>query len=250
MKQSTAIATLAVSLMICGIVSAADAHANDYWTTERRTACPQNYRTPISLGGTTYYIDYRTITTLEVAETAELIESCPTEPVIAKRVYFYHGYKELQTLYKQYETPLTLLDLKTGPESAIWRLPFPEFTEGRSEIPGGFVEDVSDRVVLDRRSIIRARAYLFQHSNAAGRSDPFLVECGGTQETGAKRRDCEAVYFLELGIILRYSIRQDRRDHPAKHWEIPPAGPIPEPDGLLEVDRRIRNLIGYFTTQP
>lgn len=239
---------LFLSLVLCP----SDTLANDtYWSSERRVSCPPGYRAPITLGQSVLYVDFRMITHLELGGYPAPAEPCPTSPVSVTLIYFYYKYKELALLYKEMDLPLSRLTVEVGTDKSIWRLPFPTFTDKKFAVgDAGFIEDVTDRTLFVSQPTLGRRAYLLQHSSMAERGEPILVICSGNPQGSPPRRDCEADYFIEPGLVIRYVVRQDARDRSARSWQIPPDGPIQEPEGLLEIDRKVRSLIAYFKSSP
>jgi hypothetical protein len=242
------IAGVLAAAVIVYLPSLARAASDDGdWGYKHRQACPPGHRVPISIADVTLYIDLRSVTRLDLGDFPTPPDSCPTQPFKATLLYFYYGYKELKQLYEDRNLPLKLLRLEAGTAKKIWRLPFPDFTEKKRAIgTSGFVEDVSDRAHLPS---LNQRAYLFQHL-IEGNDEPFMMVCSGDPAGSPPRRDCDAHYFLEPGLIINYEVRQDARDDLERHWSIPPTKPIQEPDGLLEFDRKVRDLIQFFRTEP
>jgi hypothetical protein len=191
------------------------------------------------------------ITDLELGNGPAPTQPCPTAPFDAKYIYFYYGYKELALLYKRYALPLKQLTIEAGDRTKLRHVPIRTFTQNKKTVDDlGFVEDITKLEAIDTYGAFNRRAYLIQHSVAAGGGDPVFFDCGGNPNGSPPRRDCETEYLLEPGLIVGYAVRQDARDQPARHWQIPPAGSIREPEGLLDLDLKVRSLIRFFTSEP
>ncbi len=65
--------------------------------------------------------------------------------------------------------------------------------------------------------------------------------CSG-KDTKTTHRSCRTTYVFE-GLVVNYQFVQSRRWRVYEDYDIPPEGAIPEPEGLLEFDRRVRDWI-------
>jgi hypothetical protein len=245
MRLRTMISGFMLSVLL---VHLSPAIADNWWYRKHVEGCPAGQRAPIIIADITLYIDLQWMDSLDFGEFRAPADPCQTLPFKAQRVTFYYPYKELERLYQDRRLPLTRLILKAGTADEIWRLPFPDFTGRRLAIgTNGFVEDVSDRAHLPQA---HQRAYLFQHLTEGMSQEPFEVVCGGFSTGAPPGRRCDAHYFLEPGLILFYEFRQDGRDMAERYWDVPSSKPIQEPDGLLKLDRKVREFVQFLRAEP
>ena len=95
-----------------------------------------------------------------------------------------------------------------------------------------------------------ARVYRLQHP--AGSDGvvpaPIVMRCGG-QPTSSDGRGCNTIYQYGPDLIVEYAFRQNRALGQRFAWPTPD-GAIPEPDGFLALDARVRAFIDDLQRQP
>lgn len=65
--------------------------------------------------------------------------------------------------------------------------------------------------------------------------------CSG-KDTKTTTRSCRTIYIFD-GLVVEYWFVQSRRNPIYERYDIPADGPIPEPEGLLDFDRRVRDWV-------
>ena len=227
------------------------------WFYGWRDACPRGQRIAAMLGSTILYVDLRWLQYIEIEPVSEgTTTTCPTQPARARDMLFNYpsGQDDIHRIWLDRALPHRLMISEYRPS----RLPtqdsaaLPSDPSMRRELPGGgSVEDFtrSDWFwITQRRPDARAYRLLHPAGSDGVVPAPIVVRCVGLR-TSSDGRACNTIYQYGPDLIVEYVFKQDRAPGHLFFWPTPD-GAIPEPDGFLALDARVRAFIDDLRRQP
>lgn len=190
------------------------------------------------------YVDLRQLTGLYFDDTnSEHGDNCPTTPIAADRVSF--DMTQAEQLDRGLPLILRIERLKPG------RYAGPKIVRSspnarREFADGGTIDDISEF------SPNKPTGKLYRLQNPSGSNDvvdpPFEIACAGEAGKGAGR-NCHTTYTYQSEFIVYYDTRMDIRAIPGRRWPTT-NGALLEPDGLVALDRRVREFIEDLKKRP
>lgn len=223
-----------------------------------RAFCPYRHRIQLLRPPNTLYVDVSLPTHLHLSspewpqEVRDVQRNggCPISPLVAdvgfefvRRPRLPAGYDtpSIPDVFVDRHLPLRIRFQLSHSERQSSIVPL--WSHSPTPLPGGgTVDDITERWF--NAAPLTARIYILQHPTDANgfQPRPFLMECGGVPREDGPGRRCRARYVLEPDLPVAYEFRQDRHDAPHLRW--PTAdGTIAEPEGLLEIDARVRAFV-------
>jgi hypothetical protein len=217
---------------------------------EIRKLCLTDQPAELWIGTERLFVNLRVLESLTLADGETWSDRCPTAPIRVKGLWFYIPDNVSGPVYR--EKGLRLFYLKVQDAAATsWHGPIPvrAAPDSRITIEGaGTIDHVSEEVL--RFASGTQSGYSLQHLNDSDgvQRPPFEMLCSG-DATHTPYRSCRTIYLFDK-LVVRYEFTQSRRNPVYEHYDIPPAGAIQEPEGLLEFDRRVRDWIIEFKQPP
>jgi hypothetical protein len=202
--------------------------------------CPAGHETEIVMAQMHLHVDMRLIALLQLDDSQEVPDGCPTGPIFARSMSFDHilGTKDYDALLVSRGLPLNHLDMSVGKWATgrVFDASY-EHPASRIVVEGlGAIDDISSEFRLSSPS----KRYRLEHATETSDAMPraIVMLCHGDVRKN-RWRYCEAYY--EIGDIkIKYEFRQET-DFPHSDRQ---QAPVKEPDGFLAVDMGVRTWIG------
>lgn len=217
-----------------------DLHVSKY---EIREACTSGTPSELLIGEERLFLDLRVLESLTLAEGESWPGQCPTQPLRVSKLWFYIHDKVSGPVYR--ERGLRLFYLRIQDAAATrWHGPQPVRTalDRRITIASrGTIDHVSEEAL--RFGPGTQSGYSLQHlpDSDGVQRPPIEMLCSGL-DGKTSRRMCRTIYAFD-GLVIEYKFTQSGGWRVHDHYNIPPKGAIPEPEGLLDFDRKVRDWI-------
>ncbi len=211
-----------------------------------RKACLTNQPAELWIGTDRLFVDLRVLESLTLADGETWPDRCPTTPIRVKSLWFFIPDNISGPVYREKGLRLFYLEVQDAATTS-WHGPMPVRVapDSRITIEGaGTIDHVSEEML--RFTSGTQSGYSLQHLSDSDdvQRPPFEMLCSG-DAAHTPYRSCRTIYLFDK-LVVRYEFTQSRRNPVYEHYDIPPAGAIQEPEGLLEFDRRVRDWIIEF----
>jgi hypothetical protein len=220
--------------------------------------CPSGHVRQVILGSTSLYIEGQWPVTLFTH--VPLANKCSSQPVLGDVLNFRDlndalaqelnkrsvRFDEFRLYWSTSKTPQDVSFIPSAPDKRLV-LPAGIIEEITKEFLRGAPEDPNaggPLAPLDRRFC------RLQHRTANGSlGEPFMIHCGNLGLPSTSSRVCHTRYRYGADVVVLYDFRPDDLTSPQEHYGV--AGdPIPEPDGFLAFDARLRAWIADMQKRP
>lgn len=208
-----------------------------------RKDCTNGQRSEVLIGDERLSLDLRVLRSLDLADGETWPGRCPAVPLRATTLWFYIPDDVSGPIYRERGLRLHYLRIEDPSKTSGYKYWIPQGApERRATIEGqGTIDHVMEENL--RYSPGTQSGYRLEHfKDSDGKTRPAIKMICSGQDSKTQTRTCRTSYLFD-GLAVEYVFIQSRRWRIHEYYNIPPEGVIPEPEGLLDFDRRIRDWL-------